>query len=130
MAILSTSFVGSLLDVNYVRCSLFGYESNVSSVSFSHKQMRLKMEVVARYKWTYDREKKLTEIMKTKMKKAREICDKNDGLDECKVAWDEVEEISQAKARLRDRLEHHQDPLEAFLRFVKVILSEMFMFIW
>lgn len=132
MAILSTSFVGSLLDVNYVRCSLSGYESNVSSISFLRKKMRLKMEVVARYKWTYDREKKLTEMMKIKMKKAREICDRNDGSDECKVAWDEVEEISQAKARLRDKLEHHQDPLEkffhfvmvAFFRFVMVILDE------
>lgn len=81
MAILSTSFVGSLLDVNYVRCSLFSYESNVSSISISRKKMRLKMEVVARYKWTYDREKKLTEMMKIKMKKAREICDRNNGSD-------------------------------------------------
>nr|GFC31119.1 hypothetical protein [Tanacetum cinerariifolium] len=86
--------------------------------------MRLKMEVVARNNWTYHREKKLTEMMKIKMKKAREICDRNDGSDECKVAWDEVEEISRAKAHLRDKLVQHPDPLEAFFYVVMEILDE------
>ncbi|KAL8240952.1 hypothetical protein R6Q59_014307 [Mikania micrantha] len=32
--------------------------------------------------------------------------------DECKVAWDLVEEISQAKAHLREKLEHKEDHME------------------
>nr|GEV47437.1 hypothetical protein [Tanacetum cinerariifolium] len=85
------------------------------------------MEVVARYKWVYYKEKILTEMMKIKMKKAREICDKNDGSDECKVAWDEVEKIHQDKAHLRDKLEHHHDPLDKFIYFMMEIL---YMMIW
>lgn len=41
---------------------------------------------------------------------AKEVCAGQDS-DECKVAWEEVEEISQAKAHLRVKLEHEEDPL-------------------
>ncbi|GJS51011.1 calvin cycle protein CP12-3, chloroplastic-like protein [Tanacetum coccineum] len=61
------------------------------------------------YKGTHDREKKLTKMIENKVTEAKDVCDGNDGSDECKVAWDEVEEISQAKAHLRDKLEHHED---------------------
>ncbi|XVE68359.1 hypothetical protein DITRI_Ditri09bG0062000 [Diplodiscus trichospermus] len=61
------------------------------------------------------REKQLTEMIKKKVTEAKEVCEGDETSDECKVAWDEVEEVSQAKADLRLRLEiEKKDPLEFF----------------
>lgn len=67
----------------------------------------------AKFKGTQMREKQLTEMIENKVKEAKEVCEGDETSDECKVAWDEVEEISQAKADLRRRLQN-EDPLEYF----------------
>ncbi|XP_010061244.2 calvin cycle protein CP12-3, chloroplastic [Eucalyptus grandis] len=68
----------------------------------------------AKYKGTHMREKRLAEMIEEKVREAREVCEGDARSDGCKVAWDEVEEVSQAKADLRLRLEKQQDPLESF----------------
>ncbi|XP_051126557.1 calvin cycle protein CP12-3, chloroplastic [Andrographis paniculata] len=72
--------------------------------------------VVARmYKGTQMREQRLTEMIEEKVKEAEQVCGEDETSDECKVAWDEVEEVSQAKADLRRRIHLlQQDPLEYF----------------
>ncbi|CAK9183444.1 unnamed protein product [Ilex paraguariensis] len=67
----------------------------------------------AKFKGTQMREKQLTEMIEKKVVEAKEVCEGDETSDECKVAWDEVEEVSQAKADLRLKLEK-QDPLESF----------------
>lgn len=67
----------------------------------------------AKFKGTRMREKQLTEMIEQKVSEAKQVCEGDETSDECKVAWDEVEEISQAKADFRRRLEK-QDPLEYF----------------
>ncbi|KAE8702153.1 Calvin cycle protein CP12-3 [Hibiscus syriacus] len=68
----------------------------------------------AKHKGTQMREKQLTEMIKMKVTEAKQVCEGDDTSDECKVAWDEVEEVSQAKADLRLRLEvEKKDPLES-----------------
>lgn len=50
-----------------------------------------------------------------KVKEATEVCEADVRSEECKVAWDEVEEVSQARADLRIKLRLlNQDPLESF----------------
>ncbi|KAK9135587.1 hypothetical protein Syun_014917 [Stephania yunnanensis] len=68
---------------------------------------------VAKFKGTQRRERLLTEMIEKKVLEATEVCEGNKDSDECKVAWDEVEEVSQAMADLRRRMEN-QDPLESF----------------
>ncbi|KAK9066195.1 hypothetical protein SSX86_013516 [Deinandra increscens subsp. villosa] len=68
----------------------------------------------ARYKGTLMREKKLTELIEVKVAEATQVCEGNRDSDECKVAWDEVEEVSQAKADLRRKLDENKDPLQSF----------------
>ncbi|KAI6688538.1 hypothetical protein NL676_025366 [Syzygium grande] len=68
----------------------------------------------AKYEGTRLREERLAEMIEEKVREAREVCEGDARSDECKVAWDEVEEVSQAKADLRLRLEKQQDPLESF----------------
>ncbi|XP_022941081.1 calvin cycle protein CP12-3, chloroplastic [Cucurbita moschata] len=70
-----------------------------------------------KYKGTRMREKLLTEMIEKKVMEAKEVCkgDETSGSDECKVAWDQVEEVSQAKAHLLRKLQT-QDPLEYFCR--------------
>ncbi|CAI9273882.1 unnamed protein product [Lactuca saligna] len=121
MATFSTSFVGSITDVNNVRSSLFVHKLADPSFYFSGQKMQLAavstvvaMGGGARFKGTHDREMKLTEMIENKVTEAKEVCAGHEGSDECKVAWDEVEEISQAKAHLRVKLEHEEDPLESF----------------
>ncbi|XP_022764711.1 calvin cycle protein CP12-3, chloroplastic-like [Durio zibethinus] len=79
-------------------------------------RMTLKaMGGAAKYKGTQMREKQLTEMIEKKVTEAKEVCKGDETSDECKVAWDEVEEISQAKADLRIKLEiEKKDPLESF----------------
>ncbi|ONK81876.1 uncharacterized protein A4U43_C01F33770 [Asparagus officinalis] len=70
-----------------------------------------------RYKGTAMREEMLTEMIVKKVAEAMEVCggDEAKGSDGCRVAWDEVEEVSQAKAHLRRRIaESEADPLESF----------------
>lgn len=68
---------------------------------------------VAKFKGTQMREKQLAEMIEKKVVEAKEVCEGDETSDECKVAWDEVEEVSQAKADFRRRLEK-QDPLEYY----------------
>ncbi|KAJ8772646.1 hypothetical protein K2173_027823 [Erythroxylum novogranatense] len=67
----------------------------------------------AKFKGTHMREKQLAEMIEKKVMEAKEVCGEDEKSDGCKVAWDEVEEVSQAKADLRRKLEK-QDPLEYF----------------
>ncbi|MFS7946440.1 putative calvin cycle protein CP12 [Helianthus anomalus] len=72
------------------------------------------MGVTTKYKGTHTREMKLAEMIERKMTEAGDLCARDEGSDECKVVWDEVEEISQAKAHLRVKLERDEDPMEEF----------------
>lgn len=69
---------------------------------------------MGKYKGTQMREQQLTEMIEKKVMEAKKVCGEDDTTDECKVAWDEVEEVSQAKAHLRQKLQLEQDPLESF----------------
>ncbi|TYI19474.1 hypothetical protein ES332_A07G167100v1 [Gossypium tomentosum] len=69
----------------------------------------------AKYKGTQMRDKQLSEMIEKKVTEAKQVCEADETSDECKVAWDEVEEVSQAKADLRLRLEvEKKDHLESF----------------
>lgn len=68
---------------------------------------------MVKYEGTQKRERMLSEMIERKIREAREVCEGNDASDECRVAWDEVEEVSQAKADLRRKMEK-EDPLESF----------------
>lgn len=71
--------------------------------------------LMGKYKGTQMREQKLTEMIEKKVMEAKQVCGEDETTDECKVAWDEVEEVSQAKAHLRQKLQLlQQDPLESF----------------
>ncbi|PIN09420.1 hypothetical protein CDL12_17997 [Handroanthus impetiginosus] len=87
-----------------------------SRISWSDRKrttrIRAEMKV---YKGTHMREQRLTEMIEQKVLEAKKVCGDDETSDECKVAWDEVEEISQAKADLRLKIHHlQQDPLEHF----------------
>ena len=75
--------------------------------------VRVKAMAVPKFKGTQLREKQLTEMIEKKVKEAEQVCHGDHNSDECKVAWDEVEEISQAKADFRLKLAK-EDPLESF----------------
>ncbi|XP_062192312.1 calvin cycle protein CP12-3, chloroplastic-like [Phragmites australis] len=74
--------------------------------------------VKRRYKGTTNKEAALAELIERKVAEAMEACDGQRGEERdegCRVAWDEVEELSQAKADLRRRIaEAPDDPLEPF----------------
>nr|VDD64652.1 unnamed protein product [Brassica oleracea] len=77
--------------------------------------LRLVVAATAKYKGTKMREEKLSEMIVEKVKEATEVCEADVRSEECKVAWDEVEEVSQARADLRIKLRLlNQDPLESF----------------
>lgn len=61
------------------------------------------------------REQKLSDLIVEKVGEAQEVCQENEFSEECRVAWDEVEEVSQAKAHFRRRSEK-QDPLENYCK--------------
>lgn len=67
-----------------------------------------------KYEGTRRREKELTEMIQMKIREAEEVCGQDKSSDGCKVAWDEVEEICEAKANLRLQLLHSGDPLHNF----------------
>ncbi|EXB36920.1 hypothetical protein L484_016525 [Morus notabilis] len=75
--------------------------------------MAVAMAGGAKFKGTQMREKQLNEMIEKKVKEATEVCGGDEKSAECKVAWDEVEEISQAKADFRLKLQK-EDPLESF----------------
>ncbi|KAK9271374.1 hypothetical protein L1049_026964 [Liquidambar formosana] len=79
----------------------------------SQKRAVIKAMGVVKFKGTQMREQHLTEMIEKKVLEAKEVCGDDGTSDECKVAWDEVEEVSQAKADLRVKMEK-QDPLESF----------------
>ncbi|KAJ7961553.1 calvin cycle protein CP12-3, chloroplastic [Quillaja saponaria] len=85
----------------------------VQIIPTTTRRLCVKSMAVAKFKGTQMREKQLTEMIEKKVMEAKEICSENEISDGCKVAWDEVEEVSQAKADLRLKMEK-QDPLESF----------------
>lgn len=82
--------------------------------AFCSKKERVKVKGMAKFKGTRMREKKLTEMIEQKVREAKQVCQGDETSEECKVAWDQVEEVSQAKADLRLKLQKQQDPLEPF----------------
>ncbi|EOA35883.1 hypothetical protein CARUB_v10021134mg [Capsella rubella] len=83
------------------------------------EERRFKLTITARatakYKGTKMREEKLSEMIEEKVKEATEVCETDERSEECRVAWDEVEEVSQARSDLRIKLKLlNQDPLESF----------------
>lgn len=88
-------------------------------VTRHHQQPRRLVAAAAakrRYKGTARREAALAELVERKVAEATEACAGGHEADAgCRVAWDEVEEVSQARADLRRRIaEAPGDPLEPF----------------
>lgn len=93
---------------------LFSKVSVLVRMGEARKGLTVKaMAVAPKFIGTQRREQQLAEMIEKKVIEAKEVCGEDERSDECKVAWDEVEEISQAKADLRLKLEK-QDPLEFF----------------
>ncbi|KDO37996.1 hypothetical protein CISIN_1g038225mg [Citrus sinensis] len=74
--------------------------------AFCLKKETVKVNVkgMAKFKGTHMREKELTEMIEQKVREAKEVCQGDETSVEYKVAWDQVEEVSQAKADLRLKL--------------------------
>ncbi|CAI9777121.1 unnamed protein product [Fraxinus pennsylvanica] len=115
----------SFTTLNLNPYSSFGSASN-GEIN-TKKKIEIKMNMISppskngtrfkamKFKGTRMREKQLTEMIEQKVVEANQVCGEDETSDECKVAWDEVEEVSQAKADLRLKLEKlQQDPLESF----------------
>eukprot|EP01018_Ginkgo_biloba_P007148 Gb_18275 [translate_table: standard] len=49
------------------------------------------------------KEQKFSEIIAEKVREAKEVCEGNEISKACAMAWDEVEEVSQAKAHLKQQ---------------------------
>ncbi|XP_077209843.1 uncharacterized protein LOC143845406 [Tasmannia lanceolata] len=98
-----------------LRSSAFSNKSSFSHQIGGRKKVisPCKAMAVVKFKGTQKREKQLSEMIEKKVLEAKEVCEGNKESDECKVAWDEVEEVSQAKADFRRKIEK-QDPLESF----------------
>lgn len=87
-----------------------------------HQQQQQQRRLVAaaaakrRYKGTARKEAALAELVERKVAEAMEACAGGHEAEAgCRVAWDEVEEVSQARADLRRRIaEAPHDPLEPF----------------
>ncbi|PAN36203.1 hypothetical protein GQ55_6G252100 [Panicum hallii var. hallii] len=83
-----------------------------------HQLQRLVVAAAAakrRYKGTARKEAALAELVERKVAEAMEACAGREAEAGCRVAWDEVEEVSQARADLRRRIaEAPGDPLEPF----------------
>ena len=69
-------------------------------------KVKVKVKGMAKFKGTHMREKKLTEMIKQKVKEAKEVHQGDETSVEYKVAWDQVEEVSQAKVDLRLKLQN------------------------
>ena len=88
-----------------------------STVGFAARDRDIRaMAVVKKYKGTRMKEKRLAQLIEQKILEAKKACEGDEASsDGCKVAWDEVEEVSKAKATLRRRMEESgRDPLEPF----------------
>ncbi|MCL7049482.1 hypothetical protein MKW94_002074 [Papaver nudicaule] len=95
----------------------------LTSVSFPNQNRKIEnlrlftvraMGGGVKFKGTVEKDKQLSEMIEKKVQEATQVCGENNPIsDECKVAWDEVEEISQAKADFRKKIEK-EDPLESF----------------
>ncbi|MCL7044540.1 hypothetical protein MKW94_002284 [Papaver nudicaule] len=96
----------------------------LTSVSFPNQNRDSKIKTLklfsvramggVKFKGTVEKDKQLSEMIEKKVQEATQVCGENNPIsDECKVAWDEVEEISQAKADFRKKIEK-EDPLESF----------------
>ncbi|KAL9395279.1 hypothetical protein Peur_014564 [Populus x canadensis] len=111
----SDAFGDKLLSIRPVAIRTTGRDTSKRAM----KAMRVKASMggggggVARFKGTLVRNQLLTEMIEKKVIEAKEACKGDATSVECKVAWDEVEEVSQAKADFRLRLEK-QDPLEYY----------------
>ncbi|OAY50363.1 calvin cycle protein CP12-3, chloroplastic [Manihot esculenta] len=110
-----TAILSSSLSSRSDACKVF-----LNSLAFKRPEGKAAMNLRVRamggapkFKGTQMREKHLTEMIEKKIIEAKEVCEGDQTSDECKVAWDEVEEVSQAKADFRLKLEK-QDPLEYF----------------
>ncbi|XP_038994431.1 calvin cycle protein CP12-3, chloroplastic-like [Hibiscus syriacus] len=116
MAALRFNSLPGILEMNLT--SSFSPNPKLSFASFhcdNKKRVSRMVVKAAKYKGTQMREKKLTELIEEKVLEAKQVCEGDETSDECKVAWDEVEEVSQAKADLRRRLQiEKKDPLESF----------------
>ncbi|KAL1819942.1 hypothetical protein DCAR_0416247 [Daucus carota subsp. sativus] len=109
-----SSISGLKVNINPLRNEVRG-KRRTDQVAVKWRVRAMGGETGAKYRGTQMREKKLTEMIESKVMEAKEACDgDHDGSDECKVAWDEVEEVSQAKAHLRSKLERQEDPLESY----------------
>ncbi|WCJ44782.1 Calvin cycle protein CP12-3 chloroplastic [Euphorbia peplus] len=89
-----------------------------SAVKFNKNKAMMRVKAmggggVPKYKGTQMREKQLTEMIENKIMEAKQVCEADTTSVPCKVAWDEVEEVSQAKADFKLKLEK-RDPLEFF----------------
>ena len=102
--------------------SLFSAASALPAGVGARQQQRQPRLLVAaaaaakhRYKGTVRREAALAELVERKVAEAMEACAGREAEAGCRVAWDEVEEVSQARADLRRRIaEAPGDPLEPF----------------
>ncbi|CAO2207250.1 unnamed protein product [Urochloa humidicola] len=88
-------------------------------VATSHQQQPRRLVAAAaarrRYKGTARKEAALAELVERKVAEAMEACAGHEAEAGCRVAWDEVEEVSQARADLRRRIaEAPEEPLEPF----------------
>ncbi|XP_058109437.1 calvin cycle protein CP12-3, chloroplastic-like [Magnolia sinica] len=96
----------------FSRRSALYFETSAVRLPTGKKRAPLRTMAVAKFKGTQMREKHLTEMIEKKILEAKEVCEGNQGSDECKVAWDEGKEVSCAKADLRKKMEK-KDPLES-----------------
>ncbi|GLJ54824.1 hypothetical protein SUGI_1177450 [Cryptomeria japonica] len=110
MASLSISFMGA------VKLSC-GLRANTrSEAKFSVRQIGPRMVERGggvKVKSGDGRSEMLSEIIVEKVSEAEQICEGKETSEECAVAWDEVEEVSQAKAHFISN-KCSNDPLEAY----------------
>lgn len=93
-----------------------GSSCKISPILGAHRKWpSVVSRAVPKFKGTHVREQKLSDLIVEKVGEAQEVCQENKFSEECRVAWDEVEEVSQAKAHFRLRSEK-QDPLEGYCK--------------
>ncbi|KAH7689362.1 hypothetical protein IHE45_03G092600 [Dioscorea alata] len=92
--------------------------SVISSRPRSIGAIRASAAAGRKYKGTVAKEEKLAEMITKKVEEAMEACEGDEGKESagCRVAWDEVEELSRAMALLRRRVASGDDPLEGFCK--------------
>ncbi|GAY63240.1 hypothetical protein CUMW_224020 [Citrus unshiu] len=85
---------------------LFLRSSRDDAFCSKKETVKVKVKRMAKFNGTHMREKKLTEMIEQKVKEANEVHQGDETSVEYKVAWDQVEEVSQAKADLRLKLQN------------------------